>query len=58
MTSVWEVTGLEGMEVEADGLAGGGGLFPVDSPHNVCWVFSDPVHRCVHILHSSFVPYW
>ena len=60
VTTVWEVQGLEGMEGvgEAGGLAGGGGLFPTDSPHNVCWVFSDPVHRCVHILHSSFVPYW
>ena len=55
-TSVWEVQALAGLE--AGELKGAGGLFPCDSPHNVCWVFSDPIHRCVHVLHSSFVTYW
>jgi hypothetical protein len=58
-TVVWQVRGLEGLEREGgESMEGGGGLFAADSPHNVCWVFYDPIHRCCHILHSSFVPFW
>ena len=57
-TVVWAVRGVEGVSLSGAKAGEGGGLFPCDSPHNVCWVCYDPVHRCAHVLHSSFVPYW
>jgi len=56
-TQVWQVGGVEWGEEKCEGLKGGG-LFPLESPHNVCWIFADPVHRVVHVFHSSFVPFW
>ena len=56
VSQVWAVKGLQG-----EGLNGqlrGGGLWPLDSPHNVCLVVADPLHRVAHVLHSSFVPFW
>lgn len=56
VSQVWAVRALEGEGLNA--RLRGGALWPEDSPHNLCFVAFDPLHRCVHVLHSSFVPFW
>lgn len=54
----WLVRALESDGGGAVGLRGGGGLFAVDSPHNLCLIVADPLKRCVHVLHHSWIPFW
>ena len=56
VSQVWAVRGREGEGLN-DRLRGGA-LWPEDSPHNLCLVSFDPLHRCVNVLHYSFVPFW
>jgi len=56
VSQAWAVRALEGEGLNA--RLRGGALWPEDSPHNLCLVVFDPLHRCVHVLHSSFVPFW
>lgn len=33
-------------------------LFPVESPHSVCYAVVDPLKRTVTLLYNAFIPFW
>jgi hypothetical protein len=54
---VFAVRGLAGEGLDAIARPGGG-LFPLDSRHNVCFVVADRVKRRAIVLYSPWAPLW